>query len=207
MPWDVAAIVPELIRPSSEDEMILEFVKAELESPIYRDRCKIPTGYTRAELVDHPDLKNAEHNAARLSMLFYRGYTTRSWLFGGFPRDIAWSLCRFTMAEVGLFKYAKAPPWSTLVDKDRLVSEGASEIKNAPDRALSLKVPVAAISDVRRQFANGKSFARLIAAEVDGSYVIVEGNMRATAFVGSGVDRPVEVVVGHADSFKGWHFR
>jgi hypothetical protein len=199
--------VPELIRPSSEDEMILEFVKAELESPIYRDRCRIPTGYTRAELVDHPDLKNADHNAARLSMLFYRGYTTRSWLFSGFPHGVEWSLCRFTLAEIGSFKYAKVPPWSTLVDKDRLVNDGALEIENARDRALSLKVPVAAILDVRRQFKNGKAFARLIAAEVDGSYVLVEGNVRATAFVGSHVDRSVEVIVGQSYGFKGWIFR
>jgi hypothetical protein len=199
--------MPELIRPSSEDEMILEFVKAELESPIYRDRCRIPAGYTRAELVDHPDFKNADHNAARLSMLFYRGYTTRSWLFSGFPRAVEWSLYRFTLAEIGAFKYAKTPPWSTLVDQDRLVSHGALEIEHTRDRALSLKVPVAAVLDVRRQFENGKSFARLIAAEVDGSYVLVEGNVRATAYVESRVDRLVEVIVGRADDFKDWLFR
>jgi hypothetical protein len=199
--------MPELVRPSSEDEMILEFVKAELQSPIYRDRCKIPTGYTRAELVDHPDLKNAEHNAARLGMLSYRGYATRSSQFSGFPRKVAWTLCRFTLAEVGSFRYAKVPPWSTLVDQDRLVSEGALEIENVRDRALSLKVPVAAILDVRRKFESGTTFARLIAASVDDSYVIVEGHARATAFIGSGVDRPVEVIVGHADDFKDWPLR
>jgi hypothetical protein len=199
--------MPELVRPSSEEEMILEFVKAELESPIYRDRCRIPTGYTRAELVDHPDLKNAEHNAARLSMLFYRGYATRSSLFSGFPRKVAWTLWRCTLAEVGAFKYAKVPPWSTLVDHDRLVSEGALEIENVRDRALSLKVPVAAILDVRRKFESGTAFARLITAVVDGSHVIVEGHARATAFIGSRVDRPVEVIVGHADNFKDWPLR
>jgi hypothetical protein len=187
--------------------MILEFVKAELESPIYRDRCRIPTGYTRAELVDHPDFRNAEHNAARLSMLFYRGYATRSSLFSGFPRKVAWTLCRCTLAEVGSFKYAKVPPWSTLVDHDRLVSEGALEIENARDRALSLKVPVAAILDVRRKFESGTEFARLIAADVDGSHVIVEGHARATAFIGSRVDRSVEVIVGDADNFKDWPLR
>jgi hypothetical protein len=203
----IVSIVPELIRSSSEDEMILEFVKAELESPIYRDRCKISSGYTRAELVDHPDLKNPDHNAARLSMLFYRGYATRSSSFTGFPRKVAWTLHRFTLAEVGSFKYAKVPPWSTLVDNDRLVSDGAMEIENARDRALSLKVPVKAILDVRRKFESGVGFARLIVAEVDGSYVIVEGHARATAFIGSRVDRPVEVLVGHADNFKGWPLR
>ncbi|HLJ82734.1 MAG TPA: hypothetical protein VKT51_00995 [Candidatus Eremiobacteraceae bacterium] len=199
--------MPEFIRQSSEDEMILEFVRAELESPIHRDRCKIPSGYTLAELVGHPDLKNADHNAARLSMLFYRGYATRSSLFTGFPREVAWTLHRFTLAEIGSFKYAKVPPWSTLVDHDRLVSEGAMEIENARDRALSLKVPVKAILDVRRKFETGKTFSRLIAAEIDGSYVIVEGNARATAFIGSREDRPVEAIVGHADNFKDWPLR
>ena len=199
--------MPEFIRQSSEEEMILEFVRAELESPIHRDRCKVPPGYTLAELVDHPDLKNPDHNAARLSMLFYRGYATRSSLFTGFPRTIAWTLHRFTLAEIGSFKYAKVPPWSTLVDNDRLVSEGAMEIENARDRALSLKVPVKAILDVRRKFETGKTFSRLITAEVDGSYVIVEGNARATAFFGSREDRPVEAIAGHADNFKDWPLR
>lgn len=199
--------MPELLRPSSEAEMVFEFVKAELESPIYEDRCKISPAYSRDELIEYPDLNNREHNAARLNMLFYRGYLTRSWLFSGFPYNVEWSLKRFSLAELGAFRYCNAAPWSILVDKGRLVKDGVVEIKNAVARALSLKVPVSAVLDVRRQYEQGKRFPRLIAVEVDRSHVLVEGHSRATAFVGSRVDRRVEVLVGRSENITGWVFR
>jgi hypothetical protein len=120
---------------------------------------------------------------------------------------VNWNLESFSLAELGACRYANTPPWSTLVDGRRLVAEGAMEIAYAADRARSLSLPVSGIDDVRRQFEEGKNFARLIAAEVDGSYVLVEGHTRATAFVGSNVDRRVEVVVGSAHNFPDWHFR
>jgi hypothetical protein len=49
--------------------------------------------------------------------------------------------------------------------------------------------------------------ARLIVAAVGATFVIVEGQMRATAAAGLPADLKFEALVGRADDFKLWQCR
>jgi hypothetical protein len=187
--------------------MVLEFVRAELDSEVYRDQCVIPAGHSRADLIDQPDLANFEHNALRLGMLWYRGYPAREYLFDGFPRNVTWNLRLFSLVELGECRYANCPPWSDLAGGHRLVRLGATALGTDSSNASGLTTTAEIVSKISRRLAAGEKLATLIAVEVDGSFVLVEGHKRATAFVDAEVSRPVQIIVGQSDEFRGWRFR
>ncbi len=100
-----------LLEPSTEDEMILAFLRAEIESPLYKDNLLRVPG-ARA-LVDQADPESEREKAARRMLLgSYRGY---GWaLFEGFPNDLSWRRAGLTIDELGAAKYMDYPRWVVL---------------------------------------------------------------------------------------------
>ncbi|HKW45053.1 MAG TPA: hypothetical protein VJN22_05290, partial [Candidatus Eremiobacteraceae bacterium] len=86
--------MPEFVRPSNEDEMVLEFIKAESASSAWVDNYKFPDGFSYEELITNANLQDDHQNQVRRSMLNYRGYTTRTAVFAGFPLDVEWAVYR-----------------------------------------------------------------------------------------------------------------
>jgi hypothetical protein len=199
--------MPEFVRDSSENEMVLEFIKAESASTDWRDYYNFPDGFSYEELIAKADLGDDYQNEIRRSMLNYRGYATRTSLFAGFPLRVQWNVQRFSMAEIMEFKYANVAPWSYLAGHTRLVREGVDAIGEDPQRVVGLGIHLEKLEAIRGRFRSGIVLARLIVATVGATYVIVEGQMRATAVAGLPAGWKFEALVGQADDFKQWQCR
>jgi hypothetical protein len=197
----------EFVRDSNEDEMVLEFIKAESASNDWLDYYNFPDGFSYDELIANADLRDDYQNLLRRSMLNYRGYATRTSLFAGFPLDVKWSFHRFSVAEIVQFKYANIAPWSYLAGQSRLVREGADAIGEDPHRVVGLGIHLEKLEAIRERLKSGVPMARLIVAAVGSTYVIVEGQMRATALAAMPTDWRYEALVGSADDFKQWQCR
>ena len=197
-------VMPEFLRESNENEMVLEFIKAESASTDWLDYYKFPEGYSYEELIEKADLSNDRQNALRRSMLNYRGYATRTALFAGFPIEVSWSVDRFSVTEIAAFRYANNPPWSRLAGRGRLVGDGARAIAEDPNRVVGLGIHLEKLEAIRDQLKSGRVLARLIVAAIGDTYTIIEGHMRATALAGFPMDQNFDVLVGHADDFRQW---
>jgi len=74
--------------PATEDEMVLEFLRAEA-----------------GPLVNQPDVEDEEQNARRRTLLVGRGYGLNAFLFQGFPQDVAWEIATLTIDELSRTRY------------------------------------------------------------------------------------------------------
>jgi hypothetical protein len=103
------------VRPVTVDEMVLAFVRAEIESPTDRGKALIHAlaqlHEERAQLIDRANLTDERQNRARRSLLgAARGYGQNLYLFRNFPYDTAWRLVTVTPAEVRGFSTRIANP-------------------------------------------------------------------------------------------------
>jgi hypothetical protein len=196
-----------LLKPSTEDAMILAFLRAEIESPLYSDNILRIAG-ARA-LVDQGDLASEQENAMRRVILgSYRGY---GWaLFEGFPNDLVWHRAGLTIDELGAAKYMDYPRWVVLSGGTRLIAEGAKNVgKPWPPEATDLD-PSPSILAIAVRLEQGESFPELILvgepeAQPEG-LVLVEGHSRATAYVYAAVETEVEALVGFSPGIVKWRW-
>lgn len=88
-----------IIRKSSEDEMVFEFLKAEYSSDRFSEDIEEAMHHLSLEngVILSADLHNAEENALRKKLLGeFRGYGQDRELFEHFPTELDWSLCSFS---------------------------------------------------------------------------------------------------------------
>ncbi|MBV8322351.1 MAG: hypothetical protein JO049_16965 [Hyphomicrobiales bacterium] len=180
-------------RDASEEEMVLEFLKAECGRP----------------LIDDADLSNVEQNAERAKLLdARRGYARRLAIFQNFPRDVRWRRSKLTRADYAQLRYVNSSPWRPLAGPDLRVVDGASRINgNTFDRGIATIGPVVSkIQTIVRSIRAGRDpDAALILAETgDGRLVVLEGNHRVTAFVIADVSRPIASLIGSSSGMVAW---
>ena len=180
-------------RDASEEEMILEFLKAEYGRP----------------LIDDADLSDDEQNGRRARLLdARRGYTSRSLIFANFPRDVRWRHSKLTSGDYGRLRYVNISPWRALAVPELRVIDGAFRIaENTFDRTINNIGPyISKIQAIARSIRDGRDpCAALILADVgDGRLIVLEGNHRATAFVIANVSRPIAALIGSSPGMVAW---
>jgi hypothetical protein len=196
------------IGPASPDEMVLAFLRAEIDSPrfstpegwLLRDQLR-QSGLDPSSLADKADLTDPRANAKRAEIL--KWWTDPKHVFDGMPSNVSWRRDRLQPDEIGGLKYCQHPTWLGLSGTSRLVADGAANICKvvAPD---NVNTHVARVADrVRR----GEKFPELILVQaLDGGLVILEGHTRATAYVVAPVHGPIEVLVGTSPRIGQWAF-
>jgi hypothetical protein len=198
-----------LLGPSTEDEMILAFLRAEIESPQYQGNI-LRFSDARA-LVDQADPESEQENAARRALLgSYRGY---AWaLFEGFPNDLVWRHVRLTVDELGGASYANYPTWLILTAGTRLIADGARNVGKGWPCGVH-KDPSPSILGIAAKLEKGESFPELIfVSEPEASpdqLVFVEGHTRATAYVScvyAQVETEIEALVGFSPGIARWRW-
>jgi hypothetical protein len=99
-----------VIGPATEDDMVLSFLRAEVESSRFSGdllAALASLGLDRT-LVDRADPRDVEANLSRRRVLEqYRGPRRGpgAGIFGGFPDDISWSWAMLTPEELGEVRY------------------------------------------------------------------------------------------------------
>ncbi|HSS74340.1 MAG TPA: hypothetical protein VLK53_12320 [Gaiellaceae bacterium] len=187
-----------IVREITEDEMVLEFIRAEVTSPSHPEYAQMVGG--NLALYDGP-LSDSNANALRREALARkRGYPR--WLFGGIPLA-AWKLAVVGVGELADLRHLKDDAWNDLTGGSRLVRDAAA---NA-DTSASPKAPD--VLAVEGRVRNGESFPPIIALAENESVVpiILEGNTRAAAYVRAlDPDDEVEAIVGYNPGLASWTF-
>jgi len=181
------------------DEMVLAFLKAEIDSQRFRSDYQAPlaqSGFDRRTLIDSPDLRSALQNEARRMVL----ERAKGGLFQGFPADVTWRRVALEKADIPRLKYLNHRNWIEFSGCTRLVSDGA---KNIGSRILPNDTN-AQILTIAEAFKNGSRYPELIAVAVGEDIVLVEGHMRATAYILAGWPARVACILGASPTMDRW---
>lgn len=171
-----------ILRDTSEDEMILTFLKEELDSrrfcePILKALNDVGAS---EELIRDGDIKSERQNALRSQVLgLFRGYPDRE-IFENYPRNIVWKYAAFEVDDLSKLRYVDYDYWNGL-------SKGTSSPVKAAE-TISKGEEIYGISnqyylDGKTLLEQGKSFPPLIVLTCGNDvYLLLEGHCRATAY-------------------------
>ncbi len=196
--------------PATEDDMVLAFLRAEINSPrfgpLYKqcfDQLR-PFGVTQQMLLDNADLGSPLHNRQRIEILkAVRGYRGNNALFTGFPEDAKWRRVDLEPSDWIKTKYANYPTWVTLSGGTRIVAHGAHNINSIPATEDANKN----IEQIVTALKNGRRYPELIGVDADnGEIVLVEGHSRATAYILARFTEPVPCIIGSSPMMNHWAF-
>jgi hypothetical protein len=198
----------ELLSETSENAMVLAFLRAELHSRKFAlDLTQILVRHACSRaLIENGDSANETENQLRREILgSWRGYQRNTFLFPGFPNDVHWNEARLTVPELGRAKYARFAPWGDLTDETLLVSDGAKNIGNVWLRDDPTN-DVLAIADELRAGRPPLEPLILVGAPGAGAdeLVLLEGHKRATACVCVGEPEEVAGLVGFSGRISEW---
>jgi hypothetical protein len=197
------------VRSITADEMILAFLRAEIDSPTDRGKILIHAlmqlHEDRGQLIDCADLTDERQNHARRMLLgAARGYGRNEYLFRNFPHDTAWRLVTVTPAEVRDFRYANTEGWTQLSGSSRLVADGVRNLDQPQYGEIRGNV-----SGIATRLREGDTFPALIAVQC-GSHsaqpVLMEGHTRATAYALTDLPGETDVIVGSSAIMNRWQF-
>ncbi len=193
--------------PATQDEMILAFLRAEIDSSRYREFITQNLARTGFEerLIDSPNLADERENNARERLLCYRGWPN-TYLFQGFPRDVTWRRVLLEARDFEAIRYIDdthiGGHWVNLSDGTRLVTVGARNLRQRPASQDTQQ-----ISAIAEQIRTGRRFPELIAVQAnDASLILLEGHSRATAYVMEEFFDGVEALVVSSPSMPDWSF-
>jgi hypothetical protein len=196
--------------PATEDQMVLAFLRAEIESPrfsqFYRqclDQLQ-EFGVSRETLIDDPDLASSRDNSLRITILrAVRGYRGNTLLFTGFPTDVVWRRIAIEQADWTRVKYANYPTWKDLSLGTRIVADGAQNL----DSVVAAEDVNKNVAELVAELKKGKQYPELIGVQNENDeIVLVEGHSRATAYALAGLVEPIGSIVGSSPNMKDWGF-
>ena len=172
-----------ILRTSSEDEMISEFLKAEYSSERFSEQIKkVLKGLLLNEsIILSADLINTNENTARKKLLGeFRGYGLNRELFENFPNEIQWSLCNFVSDDLNSIRYIDYSYWNELSKGTHSPLIAAQTILNGIE---IYDQSNAGFVKAAEFIKSGGKFPRPILLTSDSKhFVIVEGHLRITAF-------------------------
>ncbi|MDE6726476.1 MAG: hypothetical protein K2J80_00885 [Oscillospiraceae bacterium] len=172
-----------ILKASSEDEMIAEYLNAEYRSERFSEQIKeaMKKLSLNENIILSADLNNSSENIARKKLLGeYRGYGLNRELFENFPNDIQWSLCNFVSGDLNSIRYIDYSYWNELSQGTHSPLTAARAIRNGIEiYGQSTEGFVKAAEFIK----SGGKFPRPIFLTSDSEhFVIVEGHLRITAF-------------------------
>ncbi len=200
---------------ASDDQVILAWLQAEIESPPFRsyligDPPK-PSHLARGiALARNPDLDNVEHNAERRRIIASaHGFGRGALIFAGLKDDIAWRRVRASIADVAAMLYSnRNATWTTLAPATRTVAEGASNAALV-DTGDDMNMHILSLARTICHAEPAPFVAELICLRLaDGSISLLEGHTRATAIVLEGHKLPngIEAYIGDSPSINNWAY-
>jgi hypothetical protein len=206
----MSALLIELGAVITEDEMIAEFLRAEVESELHGPRLRSDAAMLAVDLatVRQPDCASAHENESRRALLVAcRGWGAEESVFGALPTDtITWwraALDRRSVDHVEVIQWLvdEVPEAFPVRPLGGIRHARVSEHGPRPDAA-------ARLADA---LARGQRPARpiLITTPAIDRLVILEGHNRMVAYALLGEDAPplIDVIMGvtaEADAWEEW---
>lgn len=170
-----------IIRESNEDEMILEFLKGEINSKRFnKDICNVLSSMNLNEAIIHNgDITNEQENFQRLKIMkLFRGYPDEE-LFENFPKMNEWKLIELNESDIDNIYYIDYDYWNELSNGTSKPVEAAKMIQSGKE-----------IFDVSNQpFLDGVEYSKnnifppvILITCNDEKYLIIEGHSRMTVY-------------------------
>jgi hypothetical protein len=198
---------------ATEDQVILAWLQAEIESPDFQayviGNPPNPANLSVAlKAARSPDLRDQAQNDFRRQIITATyGFGTGSGSFQGLRNDIKWRRVRLTTDEVGELLYARqGSAWPVLSPATRKVAEGATNVGHVFTGDQTNMVVLSLASGLCH---SDKKVPEIIALRgPDGKLVILEGHARATAIVLEAHRFPkgVDAYVGDGPSVASWPY-
>jgi hypothetical protein len=198
---------------ASEDQVILAWLQAEIESPGFQQYLigdpPNPANLSLAlKLARSPNLRDGEQNRMRRQIVANtHGFGMGVGQFQGLANDIRWRRFKLTAGEVGEMLYAsRSGAWTILAPVSRKVAEGATNVGHVFTGDATNMVVLSLAYGINHA---DKKVPEIIALRrPDGKLVILEGHARATAIVleAQRFSRGVEVYVGDSPSVANWAY-
>jgi hypothetical protein len=198
---------------ASEDQVILAWLQAEIESPGFQQYLigdpPNPANLSLAlKLARSPNLRDDEQNRMRRQIVANtHGFGMGVGQFQGLANDIKWRRFKMAPGEVGEMLYAsRSGAWTILAPVSRKVAEGATNVGHIFTGDATNMVVLSLAYGINH---SDKKVPEIIALRrTDGKLVILEGHARATAIVleAQRFGRGVEVYVGDSPSVANWAY-
>ncbi len=196
-----------LIKPSDENEMVLTFLKGEIDSPRFGPQYQkmLRNSNLDRSIINNGNIASYNENQIRKELLgTVRGYGEDSWLFRGFPQNVNWELAELSDKELDSLLYANYSTWITLSAESRLVKDGAKNVdsiitgENANENILAVANAIEA----------GAVYPALIAASDTKKVVLIEGHVRATAYylVRPELRKDLQFLIGTSYLMDEWYY-
>ena len=194
-----------ILRESSENEMILEFLKAESISERFSQQIKKTMEKLDIDenVVFSANLQSEIENMQRKKLLGeFRGYGLGKDLFENFPTHITeWRLCSFSRSDLEKIRYIDYSYWNELSAQTHKPLVAAETIRRG---ILIYDLSNDGFLRAAEYIKNGGIFPKLFFLTSDyENFVIVEGHFRMTAYALSPeCFNEIEVIVGKCDRAK-----
>lgn len=170
-----------VIRTSSEDEMILEFLKGEFISKRFNEKLQdvIDKLNINQDIIINGNVKSVEENQLRKKIMkMFRGYPDEE-LFEMFPKNIEWKFVQFDDNDIDKIYYINYDYWNELSNNTSKPIEAAKNIRGGIE-----------IYNVSNQpFIDGEKLLEfkkfspiIILTSNEEKYLIIEGHSRMTIY-------------------------
>jgi hypothetical protein len=199
--------------PATEDQVILAWLQAEIESLDFQQYLvgdpPNPAYLSMAlKAARSPDLKDAEQNELRRRIITKtHGFGMGAGSFQGLANDIQWRRFKLTTDEVAEMLYANhSGSWTILAPVTRKVAEGATNVGHVFTGDQTNMVVLSLASGICH---SEKKLPEIIALRrPDGRLVIMEGHARATAIVleAHRFEHGVGAYLGDGPSVASWAY-
>jgi hypothetical protein len=195
-----------IVSQVQEDEVIAEFLIAEVNSDRFKEGILNALGDHDLNLLIKPNLNDQAENQIRRDILGQtRGFGRNTDLFENFPTEVKWYKAFFEKQDLNEVMYINYSYWNELSSNTRLPLQASKNIMN--------QIEVFGISnqgflDINLALKNGKVFPRLIFVSINENsrVVVLEGHARLTAYYldNDYIPDELEVIIGFSDKFSVW---
>jgi hypothetical protein len=173
-----------VIGPASEDDMVLAFLRAELDSSRFAPdvlTALAELGLDR-RLVDRADLDDAEANRSRRQVLEHHRGPRRgpdAGVFGGFPDDVSWCWVGLTPAELADVRYIHWDYWLEVSGGTRRPADAIARMRAQWD------APGDTVREIADTVAGGSMPHEIIVVGLPPGrgLVVLEGNVRLSGLL------------------------
>ena len=186
-----------LLHPTTEDDMIAVFLKAEITSARFGQTIltQLQRDSKDRRIVDTPDITKAPDNAYRRQLLA----TYRAYVFEELPAHIVWYRAVLNRDEVARLRYIDYSYWNALSDNSRLPIIAVEAIRAGRE---IFGQSTQGFLEVAQALRAGAQFPELIivGASPDAELTVYEGHLRLTAYMLAPdcIPAEVEVIAGFA---------
>ena len=169
------------IREATEDEIILEFLKAEYESKRFNKKLinDLNNLNYSIDLIINGDINNKDENILRRKLIkYYRGYPNED-IFTNFPKDINWSFVELSESDINNLYYIDYDYWNEISNNTSKPLEAVKNIR----KGIEIKpLPINTFIEGFETIKTKKFLPIILITCNDKKYLIIEGHSRATIY-------------------------